>query len=100
VPAPGHTPGSVIIFVTLPTGKRYAFVGDLVWQLEGITEREERPWLMRRFVDVDQEMLRHSLLRMIAIHERYPEIAIVPAHDRRAYADIPRLLSEPQGQVH
>ena len=98
VPAPGHTPGSVIIFVTLPTGKRYAFVGDLVWQLEGITEREERPWLMRRFVDVDQERLRRSQLSMIAIHERYPEIAIVPAHDRRAYADIPRLLPEPAEQ--
>ena len=98
VPAPGHTPGSVIIFVTLPTGKRYAFVGDLVWQLEGITQREERPWLMRRFVDADEEVLRRSLLRMIAIHERYPEIDIVPAHDRRAYAGIPRLLEPGSGQ--
>jgi len=29
VPAPGHTPGSVVVFVTLPGGARYAFVGDL-----------------------------------------------------------------------
>ncbi len=29
VPARGHTPGSVIIFVNLPTKKRYAFLGDL-----------------------------------------------------------------------
>jgi len=43
VPAPGHTPGSVIIFVTLHSGMRYAFVGDLVWQLEGITLREGAP---------------------------------------------------------
>lgn len=41
VSAPGHTPGSVIIFVTLPNGTRYAFVGDLVYQMEGITLREE-----------------------------------------------------------
>jgi len=47
VPARGHTPGSVIVFVTLPSGTRYAFVGDLVYQLEGITQREERPWLVR-----------------------------------------------------
>ena len=47
VPARGHTPGSVIVFVTLPSGTRYAFVGDLVDQLEGITQREERPWLVR-----------------------------------------------------
>jgi glyoxylase-like metal-dependent hydrolase (beta-lactamase superfamily II) len=96
VPAPGHTPGSVIIFVTLPAGKRYAFIGDLVWRLEGITLREERPWLMRRLVDVDEEALRTSLLRMIAIHERYPEITIVPAHDPSGYADIPRLPSAPR----
>jgi glyoxylase-like metal-dependent hydrolase (beta-lactamase superfamily II) len=30
VPAPGHTPGSVIVFVTLRNGTRYALVGDLV----------------------------------------------------------------------
>jgi glyoxylase-like metal-dependent hydrolase (beta-lactamase superfamily II) len=42
VPAPGHTPGSVIIFVTLYNETRYALVGDLVWQLGGITLREER----------------------------------------------------------
>jgi glyoxylase-like metal-dependent hydrolase (beta-lactamase superfamily II) len=43
VPVPGHTPGSVAVFVTLPHGARYAFVGDLVWQLEGLIEREGRP---------------------------------------------------------
>ena len=43
VPVPGHTPGSVAVFVTLPGGACYAFVGDLVWQLEGLLEREGRP---------------------------------------------------------
>ncbi len=47
VPAPGHTPGSVVVFVTLPGGAHYAFVGDLAWQREGTVEREERPWLVR-----------------------------------------------------
>jgi hypothetical protein len=78
----------VIIFVTLTSG-RYAFVGDLVWQLEGITLREERPWLMRRLVDVDEALLRQSLLRMVAIHQRHPEITIVPAHDPRGYVGMP-----------
>ena len=34
--AGGHTPGSVVVFVTLPSGARYAFIGDLTWQLDGI----------------------------------------------------------------
>jgi glyoxylase-like metal-dependent hydrolase (beta-lactamase superfamily II) len=91
VPAPGHTPGSVIVFLTLPTGKRYALVGDLVWQREGISEREERPWLQRTLADVDPEAVREHLLHMAAIAARFPEISIVPAHDGRAFAEMPGL---------
>lgn len=90
VPAPGHTPGSVIVFVTLPTGARYAFVGDLAWQDEGITEREERPFVQRTLGDSDPAGVRENLLRMAAIHERFPEIVLVPAHDARGFASIPR----------
>ena len=91
VPAPGHTPGGVIIFVTTANGTRYAFVGDLVWQLEGITQREERPWLTRRGSDWDAEGNRENMLRMIALKERLPELIIVPAHDMRAFAELPTL---------
>lgn len=42
--AGGHTLGSVVVFVTLPTGVRYASIGDLTWQLDGIQRRVERPW--------------------------------------------------------
>jgi glyoxylase-like metal-dependent hydrolase (beta-lactamase superfamily II) len=91
VPAPGHTPGSVIVFVTLPDGRRFAFVGDLAWQREGITEREERPWLMRRSADDDPAQVRDNLLRMAAVAKRFPQIALVPAHDVRGFAGLPRL---------
>ncbi|WP_075645289.1 MBL fold metallo-hydrolase [Caballeronia mineralivorans] len=30
VPAPGHTPDSVVVFVSLPSGARYALLGDLI----------------------------------------------------------------------
>ena len=91
VPVPGHSPGSVAIFVTLPTGRRYLFVGDMVWQREGITEREERPWIVQRMADDDPPTLRESLLRVAAVHARFPEITLVPAHDPRGYADMPPL---------
>jgi glyoxylase-like metal-dependent hydrolase (beta-lactamase superfamily II) len=91
VPAPGHTPGSVIVFVALPDGRRFAFVGDLAWQQEGITEREERPWSMRRSADDDPAQVRDNLLRMAAIAERFPQITLVPAHDVRGFAGLPRL---------
>jgi N-acyl homoserine lactone hydrolase len=93
VPAPGHTPGSVIVFLALPDGTRYALVGDLVWQLEGITQREERPWLQRRLADDDAGDVRDNILRMAAISARFPALIIVPAHDQRGFAPMPRLPS-------
>ena len=99
VPAPGHTPGSVIIFVTVYNGTRYAFVGDLVWQLEGITLREERPWIVRRSADSDSHGNRENLLRMIAMKQRLPELIIVPAHDMRAFAVMPTLSPAGDGKA-
>jgi glyoxylase-like metal-dependent hydrolase (beta-lactamase superfamily II) len=90
VPAPGHTPGSVIVFVALPGGARYAFVGDLVWQREALLEREGRPWLESRQLHEDRIALEDSLLRMNAVATRYPEIIIVPSHDARGYDGIPK----------
>jgi glyoxylase-like metal-dependent hydrolase (beta-lactamase superfamily II) len=98
VPAPGHTPGSVIIFVTLHDGTRYAFVGDLVWQMEGINERKERPRFSRTLVDLDAAGTRENLLHIIAIKKRIPELIIVPAHDMRAMADLPT-LPKPRNEI-
>jgi len=90
VPAPGHTPGSVVVFVALPSGSRYAFVGDLVWQREGVFEREERPWLVRGALEHDAVALRQSLLLMSAVATRFPQIILVPSHDARGYAAMPQ----------
>jgi N-acyl homoserine lactone hydrolase len=88
VPAPGHTPGSIVAFLTLPTGKRYALIGDLTWQLDGVEKRAERPLMMRALADNDAAETREDLLRIVALAGR---MQIVPAHDARAHADIPRL---------
>jgi glyoxylase-like metal-dependent hydrolase (beta-lactamase superfamily II) len=83
----GHTPGSLIIFMSLHNGTRYPFVGDLVWKLEGITLREDRLWINRRS-DPNAAGTRKNLLRIIALKERLPGLIIVPAHDIRAFAEL------------
>ena len=86
--AGGHTTGSVVIFVTVPSGQRYAFIGDLTWQLDGIRRRAERPWLLRKLADSDPVQVRRGLLRVLALAGL---MQIVPAHDRDAYDAIPHL---------
>jgi len=87
VPAAGHTSGSVIVFVRTAR-ERYAFIGDLAWQLEGVERVVERPWLMRRLADSDPTRVREDLIRVAALADRYH---IVPAHDARAFRGIPTL---------
>ncbi|EXG82418.1 MBL fold metallo-hydrolase [Cryptosporangium arvum] len=91
VPAAGHTTGSVIVFVALPSGERYAFIGDLTWRLEGIEKNIERLFLMRLFADSDRKQVTVDRERIIAIADL---VRVVPAHDERGFAGIPLLVQE------
>ncbi|GLY30785.1 MBL fold metallo-hydrolase [Kineosporia sp. NBRC 101731] len=94
--AAGHTSGSVVVLVTLPSGSRYAFIGDLTWQMDGITRGAERPWLMRRLADVDPGTVRQGLRRSIALSRAFQ---IVPSHDVGAYDSIPPLPTHFPGEA-
>ena len=86
--AGGHTSGSVVVFVTLPTGACYGFIGDITWQLDGIRRRVERPRLLSRLADSNADQVRQGLLHAIALTS---VVHIVPAHDLDAYTGIPVL---------
>ncbi len=88
VPLPGHTPGSMGLFVSTKE-KRFFFVGDLVWNLAGLELREERPWLARREVDVDPALVREQIVRTHRLMQLDPALVVVPAHDERASAAVP-----------
>jgi len=89
VPAPGHTPGSIVAFVTLPSETRYALLGDLVWQSEGVDRPAERPWLMRALADEDPAAVRENIQRVAAIQARFTGFRFLPAHDARAMGALP-----------
>lgn len=93
VPAFGHTPGSIIAFITPPGEKRYALVGDLVWQTEGVEIPAERPWVSRRMVDWDAQRVRDLIVHMHKLQAAMPNLVIVPAHDRRVWDAMPKLGS-------
>jgi N-acyl homoserine lactone hydrolase len=95
-PAGGHTTGSVIVFVTLPTGKRYALIGDVAWQLEGARRPAERPLMMRKLADADPGQVRQDLLRVASLAGL---MQIIPAHDLTAYERTPRLTPRTASSV-
>jgi N-acyl homoserine lactone hydrolase len=89
VPMPGHTPGSVGVFVTDAAGKRALIIGDTSWTKEGVDWPAEKPWLARRMVDHDAEGVREQLVLLHQLQRANPELLVVPAHDARVHADIP-----------
>lgn len=89
VPAPGHTPGSVLVFLTLPSGQRLALLGDLVWQLDGIMQRAEKPWIARQLIGEDTGAVRVAIAHIAAIAEKFPQMKLLPAHDAKAMGSLP-----------
>ena len=89
VPAPGHTPDSVIVFINLPSGARYALLGDLVWQMDGIDLPAEKPWMLRRVIHEDDDEVHKDLALVRAAARKFPRLHLVPAHDASAFRAIP-----------
>ena len=89
VPAPGHTPDSVVVFVALPSGNRYAFVGDMVFQNEGLSIPAEKPWMMRVLIGEDSPVLHEDVALIRAATARFPRLRAIPAHDQRAFDMLP-----------
>ena len=83
VPMPGHTPGSVGLFVTLDDGRRFFFSGDTSWRLEGFSGPRQKFWLSSHLVDRDREQTLAQLARVHEMLLAHPEITVVPAHDAR-----------------
>jgi glyoxylase-like metal-dependent hydrolase (beta-lactamase superfamily II) len=91
VPAPGHTPGSIFVFIATSDGKRYLLIGDTAWQSEGYDRPAEKPWLARSLVDDDPAKVRALLVRLHQLKQQIPGLIIVPAHDRRIWETLPQL---------
>jgi N-acyl homoserine lactone hydrolase len=64
-----------------------------VWQTEGVELPAERPLPLRIAVDYDAFGVRRAIVHLHTLKQRLAELAIVPAHDARVWARLPKLLS-------
>ena len=88
VPLPGHTPGSVGVFVSETSGKHFLIIGDTSWTKEGVDWPAEKPWLARRMVDHDPATVRELLVMLHQLQSSNPDLIVVPAHDARVHEEI------------
>ncbi|MEN9866602.1 MAG: hypothetical protein RL748_2192 [Pseudomonadota bacterium] len=81
VPMPGHTPGSVGLFVTVDSGKQYFFIGDVAWTVAALRAGSGKFWAAAQIVDDDHEQTRASALKVQQLMQQQSALQVIPAHD-------------------
>lgn len=81
VAIPGHTPGSMGMYLNLSNDKRYLFVGDAVWRVREISDNSYKAWPARSIVDHDCKQTREGIEQIRQAMVQVPGLNVVPAHD-------------------
>jgi len=81
VPMPGHTPGSVGLFVTVDSGAVYFFIGDVAWTVDAVRAGAAKFWAAGLLVDHQADQTQRSVEKVRALLQAHPDIVVVPAHD-------------------
>jgi glyoxylase-like metal-dependent hydrolase (beta-lactamase superfamily II) len=81
VPMPGHTPGSIGLFVTVDSGAVYFFIGDVAWTVAALQAGAPKFWVAGKLVDGDAAQTRTSADQVRALLKAEPGLTVVPAHD-------------------
>lgn len=81
IPAPGHTPGSLYVFVALANGQDVLLVGDTVWSHHNLNRAVGRPLALALAIGEDREATLNQVRALITLRDSQPTLAIVPAHD-------------------
>jgi glyoxylase-like metal-dependent hydrolase (beta-lactamase superfamily II) len=81
VRAPGHTPGSQMVFVQLDNGQEYLFLGDVSWRWEFGAELVPRPRLTALLMGEDTLAVRAQLTALNRAIAENAALSVVPGHD-------------------
>lgn len=81
--APGHTPGSLMVYVRTDAGREYLFIGDVAWHLDQIRNLHYRPRLVTDFfLHEDRRAVMAEFRALHDLAEANPGLMIVVSHDR------------------
>jgi glyoxylase-like metal-dependent hydrolase (beta-lactamase superfamily II) len=78
IKAPGHTPGSQMIYVALQSGKEFVFAGDVAWHMDGVRTitGKDAPW-----VTEDETSIKGELTWLNGLTKTEKNVTVVLSHD-------------------
>jgi glyoxylase-like metal-dependent hydrolase (beta-lactamase superfamily II) len=87
IKAPGHTPGSQMVYVALESGREYLLIGDAAWHMDGVRliKGKDAPWITE-----EQNAIISQLKWLNEVSRSEPSLVIVASHDDEEHADLIR----------
>jgi glyoxylase-like metal-dependent hydrolase (beta-lactamase superfamily II) len=86
--APGHTPGSQLVYVERADGRRALLLGDVAWHFDQVAKLRYRPRHVTLLLGEDRAQVLGELRALHDLWRAHPELAQVVSHDpqqRAAY---------------
>jgi glyoxylase-like metal-dependent hydrolase (beta-lactamase superfamily II) len=85
IKAPGHTPGSQMIYVVLASGKEYLLIGDTAWHMDGVrnVKGKDAPWIQE-----DENSLVAQLNWLNGLYKTEKNLYIIASHDDEQRRDL------------
>jgi glyoxylase-like metal-dependent hydrolase (beta-lactamase superfamily II) len=78
IKAPGHTPGSQMMFIALDSGREYLLIGDAAWHMDGVRKLtgKDAPWIVE-----DTSAVSDQLKWLNTLSNTEKNLVIVASHD-------------------
>jgi glyoxylase-like metal-dependent hydrolase (beta-lactamase superfamily II) len=85
ISAPGHTPGSQMVYVALESGREYLLIGDATWHMDGVrlVMGKDAPWITE-----DKASILVQLRWLNGLFRAEPTIIIVASHDEEQRTEL------------
>jgi glyoxylase-like metal-dependent hydrolase (beta-lactamase superfamily II) len=81
IKAPGHTPGSQVVYVQRADGAEYLFLGDVTWHQANVEDVRERARAITMAIGEDRDAVMLELAELHRLSQAEPQIHQVPGHD-------------------
>lgn len=85
IKAPGHTPGSQMVFVALESGREYLFIADTAWHMDSVRliKGKAAPWIQE-----DEPAILAQLKWLNGLLQTEKNLFIIASHDDDEHKDL------------
>lgn len=82
IAAPGHTPGSQMVYVQLADGRELLFLGDVAWKQRNVDGPRQRPRFVTALLIREDRVAVYAQLQALKhLAQEAPGIRLIPGHD-------------------